>query len=557
MKPRLLLCLPALLLASFIPGVSVAAQQVSCDLQQPPNDPAAQAFRSKDYAKAYTLYAAAVTQNPHDEDAVVGEVRTLLLQQKVEDAAVLAEHSFAGQPRSAKLATVLGEVRFRQGLLGDAVAQYQKAIQINPCLARTRYDAYRLMRVESMDASAYHQLQVAHQLSPADPDISRAWIETLPLNERAQRLQSYLSTSKTLTPGQRQSLENYSRRLQAVLASKSGVCRVASTTAAATPVPFKFILSGDSSYSGVGFDAMVNKKAKARLELDTGASGILLNRRTAEKAGLVPVSTQSIAGIGDQHNSDGYWAYARNFSIAGLEFQNCLVEVSDRKSVVDVDGLIGTDVFENYRVQLDFPMRTMNLLPLPPRPGDAAVPGGSLNVTGFGRGAADIAPSGASSAQGIVHYSDRYVAPEMQSWSPFARIGHQILLNGTLKDQKPRLFLMDTGSNKTYLSEAAARSVGKVRHDESYRVAGISGEVRNVYTADDVDLTFANLHHRFHRVLAISLDRLSAMNGTELSGILGMQTLVVLTVDIDYRDGLIYVDYNPKHGTNANGGFQQ
>ncbi len=52
------------------------------------------------------------------------------------------------------------------------------------------------------------------------------------------------------------------------------------------------------------------------------------------------------------------------------------------------------------------------------------------------------------------------------------------------------------------------------------------------------------------------MDRLSASNGTEVSGILGMQTLVVLTVDIDYRDGLIHIDYDPKHGTNINGGFE-
>jgi tetratricopeptide (TPR) repeat protein len=557
MKPRRLLSLHAILFSVVLTGYSMHAQQVSCDLQQPPNDPAAQAFRNQDYAKAYALYAAAVKQNPHDADAVVGAVRSLLEQQQVAESAALAERSSTEQPRSAKLSTVLGEVRYRQGFLSQAVAQYQKAMQLDPCLARTRYDAYRLMRIESMDASAYHQLQVAHQLSPADADIDQAWTETLPLDVRAQRIAQYLATAKGLSPKDVTGLKQYLGRLQALLQAKGGVCRLASAPAAATKIPFKFIVQGDGQYSGLGFDVKVNQTASARLELDTGASGIILNHRTAQKAGLVPVAQQSINGLGDQQDTQGYWAFAKDFNLGGLEFKNCLVEVSDKKSVVDVDGLVGTDVFENYHVQLDFPMHVMTLSPLPPLPGATQPAATGLNAGGFARGTGAAASADGAPSQWAVHYTDRYIAPEMQSWSPFARIGHQILLNGTLNDQKPRLFLMDTGSDKTLLSEGAARSIGKVHHDESYNIKGLSGNIGKVYTSDNVDLTFANLHHHFHRVLAINMDKLSASNGTEVSGILGMQTLVVLTVDIDYRDGLIHIAYDPKHGTNINGGFQK
>jgi hypothetical protein len=293
------------------------------------------------------------------------------------------------------------------------------------------------------------------------------------------------------------------RRLQAVLSSKSAVCRLTSMPTATTQLPFKFILDGESNYSGVGFDVRVNQRANARLELDTGASGILLNHRTAQKAGLVPIAKDTIAGMGDQKDTAAYWALAKDFSIAGLEFKNCLVEVSDRKSVVNVDGLVGADVFENYRVQLDFPMRTMSLSALPPRPGAPPVPGGSLNASGFARGSADAAPPGSGTSQWTVRYTDRYVAPEMQSWSPFARIGHQILLNGTLNDQKPRLFLMDTGSEKTMLSEAAGRSIGKLHHDESYTIKGLSGDVGKVYTSDNVDLTDLALRMRIAYALGL------------------------------------------------------
>ena len=51
------------------------------------------------------------------------------------------------------------------------------------------------------------------------------------------------------------------------------------------------------------------------------------------------------------------------------------------------------------------------------------------------------------------------------------------------------------------------------------------------------------------------MDGLSREAGVEVSGIIGLQTLRYLTVDIDYRDGLIHVVYDPNDGTNVHEGF--
>ena len=48
-------------------------------------------------------------------------------------------------------------------------------------------------------------------------------------------------------------------------------------------------------------------------------------------------------GIGDKGLQSGYTAVADHIRIGELEFQDCVVAVSDKGSVADEDGLIGSD----------------------------------------------------------------------------------------------------------------------------------------------------------------------------------------------------------------------
>lgn len=552
----------------FLPFLSVrlSAQQVNCTVQKAPTNPAAQAFMQHDYANALTLYSAAAKSNPKDMEAIAGQVRSLLEQQDVSAAADLAEKSVASHPPSAVLATVLGEVRFRQGRLDAALRAYQISLNLDPCLARTRYNAYKLLWIRSMYASAYAQLQAANQLEPDDPDIRLAWIEHLPLAARAQAMDSYLKSVGNKPVDHQEDLMEYSERLHAILAARNGGCHLTSSSAkTTTTLPFRYILADSHDrFNGLGFDVKVNNKASALLELDTGASGILLNRGAAKKAGLVPVTTDDIKGIGDQREMKGYWAYADDLRVGTLEFKHCMIEVSDKRSIIDVDGLIGADVFENYHVQLDFPLRQMTLSPLPARPGDSKTDHTSLNANGVGNAAtasalqnADTKSTAVANSASSVHYIDRYVSPEMKSWSPFARFGHQILITGYLKDKQPRLFLLDSGANTSFLATSAAKSVGKIHGDSLDHVVGLNGRVNNIYTANNVDVVFANLRDPLRTVLVMDLNPISKDDGTEVSGIIGLDTLLVLTMDIDYRDGLIHLVYDPKHGANLAIGLVQ
>jgi hypothetical protein len=143
---------------------------------------------------------------------------------------------------------------------------------------------------------------------------------------------------------------------------------------------------------------------------------------------------------------------------------------------------------------------------------------------------------------------DRYIAPEMQSYTPVYRVGHQLILPAAINNEKLKLFILDTGASSTSISPQAAREVTKVRSDDNTSVEGISGKVKRVYSADDVTFRFAHLSQKVRDVISFDTSEISKDSGMEISGFLGATTLGLLTMQIDYRDGLVKFDYDPKRG---------
>ena len=80
---------------------------------------------------------------------------------------------------------------------------------------------------------------------------------------------------------------------------------------------------------GIGLSARLNDR-NVHLLLDTGAGGIMVGRKVAEKAGLTPISAVHYGGIGDKGLQSGYTAVADHIQIGELEFQDCVVVVSDK-----------------------------------------------------------------------------------------------------------------------------------------------------------------------------------------------------------------------------------
>src|SRR5947199_3940505 len=95
---------------------------------------------------------------------------------------------------------------------------------------------------------------------------------------------------------------------------------------------------------GFSLQARFNDRVGATLLLDTGATGILIGNKLAEKAGAVKIAETSFRGIGEG-STRSYYAWIDKIRIGPVEFKNCIVEVSSKKSIADDSGLIGANVF--------------------------------------------------------------------------------------------------------------------------------------------------------------------------------------------------------------------
>lgn len=537
----------------FLPGIAALAclasfaNAASCSVAQPhPLTEEQLALIRGDLPQAEALYRQKVAQEPKNSELTAGLIRTLLAEQKVDEADSTLKAALGKAPQSVELLTAQAEVQYRQGVPWDEEKTLELAQKADVCYPRVHLVDAKFLRLNSYYATALKEIKVAHQLDPYDPDIRRMWVHTLPVKQRIEELKAYLATKDTDVDSLRRAQVELAF-LESRTDNQSSSCHLASPVNA-TEIPFTPIMIDAERVRGWGLDVYFNDH-KSRLQVDTGASGLYVSRPVAEHAGLQPITRTELNGIGSKGAQGGYIAYADSIKIGGLEFKNCPVEVSDRRSVVDTDGLIGMDVFSDFLVTLDFPWHKMTLGPLPPYPGTAAT-APSLN-TEEGSASDDSSESAAPAKNATVAATgphDRYIAPEMQKWTNVYRIGHDMIVPTSLNNKRMRLFVIDTGAQSTSISPSAAREVTKVSHDSMRTVKGVSGNVAELYSGDKIVFRFAHLQQEHDSVLAFDTSTFSKDSGTEISGFIGFDLLGLLVVKIDYRDGLMDFQYSADRG---------
>jgi predicted aspartyl protease len=537
-----------LVLAACIKGTSALA--VGCKITEAhaPSE-AESAFLHSDYDRAVTLYQAQLQSNPTDPALTAGLAMVLLRQQKMAEAEDIVQKALPLNPNSAILLTSLGEVHYREGMPWLAADDLNAAMKIDPCYPQLRLFYAEVLRLNSMYASAAKELTTAHALDPHDPHIRRRWLDTLPINERITELETYLATGGGDDPETIKNLQFYLEYLKQRVATPRKACRLVSDTSTAT-IPFAAIMRDGSHISSFGLDVKFNDR-NARLQIDTGASGLVISRSVAEHAGLQEFSHMEVGGIGSEGRKAGYIAVADDIKIGSLEFRNCEVRVVDQRNVADNDGLIGMDVFSRFLVTLDYPLRKLLLAPLPPRPDDTSSATPTLETAS---NSAPEDPSATSETKTPTPKAvsrgpyDRYVAPEMKDWTRVYRIGHNLLVPASLNNSKPKMFVLDTGAFSTTVTPEVAREVTKVHANDRMTVRGLNGKVDKVYSADSITFRFANVSQKVEDVVAFATPSISKSLNMEISGLIGYTALAQMTIAIDYRDGLMKFSYDPNRG---------
>jgi tetratricopeptide (TPR) repeat protein len=422
--------------------------------------------------------------------------------------------------------SALAEVCFRQAKFDEADAIAKKLVQANTSDARAYRTLAEIYWATANYRAAKSNIDAAHDLDPEDPDISAEWAETLPPHEHLRELKKRLTGGSFEAQRGKKDLALEIALLEGQENQPARACRL-STKALPMETRLETLAIDARTLRGFGLNVKIND-TPAKLLMDTGSTGILINSRIAEKAGVERIAGAQVGGLGDKGPSDGYVAFAGRLQVGAMLFENCTVTVTDKKNSLGEDGLIGADVFADFLVDLDFPNGKLRLSELPAYPDEAnANPALHLNLPG----------------KDTLH--NRWIPPQFAGYERVYRFAHFLLIPAQINDSPPKLFLLDTGAWDNFISPAAAKGYAKVHRDADTVVTGLNGKVDKVYFTGDVKLAFGHFQQRRYDLAALDLTGFSDDLGTELSGTLGFHMLYLLEIKIDYRDQLVDFSYDP------------
>lgn len=506
-----------------------------------------------EYDQAADLYRKELTASvPEGDRAHAALVRALLRAGKIEEAETEAKAWASAAPNSAWSGAAMADVQWRKGELAEAGKVLQNASHLDPCNAQVRYEIARYFQINDLMAGAANEINLAHSMDPVDPTIERLWLLQQSRSARLAQLTDHLEHATSLTDKDRQSLE----KEKAVLSQPpSARCHVVSSQQSSA-IPMRALRDGPNADVAWGLNVFFEGNSR-RLEIDTGAHGLLITHATATALHLAPDEHLSAGGIGDNGRVGSTISKVHSIKVGDIEFQDCDVEVLDNDKLEvmgddnqlhyvnrlgSLDGLIGGDVFQDFLLTLDFPGHTMKLDPLPAVPG-AAAQGPALTTI---PGAANDAPP-----------MNRFVDDSMKTWTKVYSVGSDLIVPVHLNGGTTKLFLVDTGAGLDSISPDAAREVGHLSSSSNVNVFGISGKVKNTYTTGSIQLDFAGLRKQLGGgMTAFDTTNFSRSTGIEISGFLGAPTLQQLTLKIDYRDKLVDFSFDPKRITKCVPGIE-
>jgi tetratricopeptide (TPR) repeat protein len=479
-------------------AASAFGQTEACPAVQPrAATPADTAYVDGNFTEAERLYAQALAQEPNDGALGAALVYTLLREGKVTEAAEREQTMLAVDPHSAAALTAEAEVQLRQGQPWQAMQTLNAAEIADRCYPRAHLIRSRVLRIDSMYASERAELRKAHEIDATDPDILNAWNSVVTPAQEIEGVQQSIATMKDLDADTRRKAEATAESMMPLLSENSQTCKVLPSTssAALTLLPSK---QDGKNIDGYRIEVQLPKSA-AKLQVDSAASGLFITRALAEENGLQQGANDPAGTV-----------HLDSLHIGPLEFRDCMVGVSDTPFVGKADGSIGTDIFASYLIKIDPRAEKLTLASLPALTG--ILPG------------------------------DRPTLPELAGFTPVYHRRQYLLVPVALNNKTRRLFVLDTGMRFSTMTSEAAHAISSMKVNFTNIMQTASGPPAHVYR-DSFDFQFANLvlPHQSH-VLEFDPAAIDHNAGFEVAGLLGFDMLHQLTLELDYRDGLVKFD---------------
>ena len=471
-------------------------------------------FLQGDFSAAIQNYRAIIKQAGESEEASLGLIRALWKKDDIKEAYESGQRALGIFPASAAIHAAMGDVLFRMAQMPEAREAYQKSIKLDPNSARGYFGFAKLHSFNFNRKSARSMDLRAYECDPEDPEIILAYATDLPAAEQIPLLEKYLLLAVNETEDKRHGVADLIAYLKKVGDLKTWELRDPPLEGQikldpVTPSP-------RTGQTGYRIAVILNGSKKVNLQFDTGADGILIHRKIVEKLNLEFFSPGHIRGIGESGLQKANMALAQSVKIGSLEFHNCPLTITEKKLTLDIDGIIGADVFRQFLLKLDFPKNRLEIVPLPPINGKSYDDPESWK---------DL---------------DRAVPSELAGFALMGRCGN-LVIPTVVNKKKGAFFFLDTGAAVNIVSRDLAQQVTSLR-DVGKVIRGLSGTTQT-YIANNISLQIGRLYQENEGMYAIDLKDMSHKLGLEISGLIGYPMLKLLTITIDFRDGLINFEY--------------
>jgi tetratricopeptide (TPR) repeat protein len=359
----------ALPAGAFQKAESELAKQARVELQAGRYGPAALAYRKL------------VDAEPLG-DGYYQLTRTLLEIDKTKEAYAAAEEALKNAPHTAAAQTAAGMTAFRRADFPAAETYFRAALQLDSSFCGANAELASLSTTFSKSQTARRLNQLAYVACPDDPAARLGQANFL---KGAAHISALENALQFLDP---ESEDAHRLRIHLAQDRAIGDRKIRRLTSRYEPARVQIVRIGVSQrgYRGFGLRVQFNQRQTYTLLLDTGASGIGLAPKNAQKSGLEPMGEEQseIKGIGNQTPQRSSRFLASEVRIGNVVFADYPVASFHSAKDSDVDGLIGADVFAKFLITLNFPAMQMELAPYPAMPGDEPEDAGPL-APGFVR----------------------------------------------------------------------------------------------------------------------------------------------------------------------------
>lgn len=458
------------------------------------------------YDRAADIYSQLLRDDPAWAPGYYGLVRALIGAHRAQEAYAAAARGLEHAPESAEVQTAAGLAAYRRGDLKEAEEHFLKARDHHPSYPYALKGLASIYNSVSKFKTGEALATQAYGATTGDPALIQAWANTLHGADHIAALKRALAIYDPA------SHEARSLRAHVAADEAAGGRKLRRLASPYQGYYIELVAIGANPRRkayGVGLRIRLNGRRPLQLLLDTGASGISISSRVAEKAGLEILGGESaeVHGIGDQKPRDSLIYLAASVDIGDVRFTDFPVEAFRAARTDDYDGLIGADVFKKFQVSIDFHKSELVLSPFADGP-----PGDDPSD------APDTPPTG---------------------YSRVFRFGHMLAVPTSINQGPPQLFLIDSGAWGNLIDTETALESTKVHRDYDARLAGVQGRVDEVSRANKVSLVFAGFRQDNSDLMAASLESVGDEAGVGIRGILGMPVLWQLKLTIDYRQGTV------------------